>query len=278
VALRSSGYLHSSISGADFMLSDHLKSANGLLLDLNGVFYVGNRALPGAKAAIATLQKSGLPYRFVTNNTTQSTQSMSQSLAAMGLAIAPTEIITTAHAAVMHLRQMGSPKIYPLVATDAQQEFAEFTWSDTDADVIVVGDIGDDWNYRIMNRAFRLLMKGAQLIALHRGKYWQWEAGLQLDIGAFVAGLEYATDQTAIVCGKPDAFFYTIALEDLGLPPTEVVMLGDDLEADIQGAQAMGMQGVVVQTGKYRPYLAAKMNVTPDGELASIGELADWLA
>ena len=259
------------------MLPDSLKSANGLLLDLNGVFYVGNRTLPGAQAAIAALHKSGLPYRFVTNNTTQSTQSMSQSLEAMGLAIAPTEIISAVSAAVVHLRQMGSPKIYPLVEEDAKQELAEFTWSDTDADVIIVGDIGDDWNYRLMNRAFRLMMKGAQLIALHRGKYWQWEAGLQLDIGAFVAGLEYATDQTAIVCGKPDAFFYRIALENLGLPAAEVVMIGDDLEADVQGAQAIGMQGVVVRTGKYRPYLAAKMDVTPDDELVGIGAIADWL-
>ncbi len=259
------------------MLPDSLKSANGLLLDLNGVFYVGNRALPGAQEAIAALQKSGLLYRYVTNNTTQSTQSMSQSLEAMGLAIAPSEIITAASAAVMHLRHMDNPKICPLVAEDAKQDFAEFTWSDTDADVIVVGDIGDHWNYRLMNRAFRLMMKGAQLIALHRGKYWQWEAGLQLDIGAFVAGLEYATDQTAIVAGKPSPFFYQMALEQLGMSAEDVVMIGDDLEADVKGAQDAGMKGVVVTTGKYRPHLAAKMDVTPDGELAAIGAISDWL-
>lgn len=259
------------------MLPDSLQSVNGLLLDLNGVFYVGNRILPGAQAAIAALQTSGLPHRYVTNNTTQSTQSMSQSLAAMGLAIAPSEIITVASAAVMYLRQMGKPKIYPLVAEDAKQDFAEFTWSDTDANVIVVGDIGDDWNYRLMNRAFRLMMKGAQLIALHRGKYWQWEAGLQLDIGAFVAGLEYATDQTAIVAGKPSPFFYQMALEQLGMPAAEVAMIGDDLEADVKGAQDAGMKGVVVKTGKYRPHLAAKISVTPEGELETIKSITDWL-
>jgi len=151
------------------MLPEKFQSTNGLLLDLNGVFYVGNRLLPGAQEAIVALQKSGLPYRFVTNNTTQSTESMSSSLEAMGLAIAPSEIITAAYAAVLYLRQLGNPKIYPLLAEDAKQDFAEFTWSDTDADVIVVGDIGDDWNYRLMNRAFRLMMKGAQLVALHRG-------------------------------------------------------------------------------------------------------------
>jgi len=260
------------------MLPEKFQSTNGLLLDLNGVFYVGNRLLPGAQEAIVALQKSGLPYRFVTNNTTQSTESMSSSLEAMGLAIAPSEIITAAYAAVLYLRQLGNPKIYPLLAEDAKQDFAEFTWSDTDADVIVVGDIGDDWNYRLMNRAFRLMMKGAQLVALHRGRYWQWEAGLQLDVGAFVAGLEYATDQTAMVAGKANPFFYKMALDDLDLPPVDVVMIGDDLEADIKGAQEAGIQAVLVKTGKYRSHLAAKMNVTPDGELADIGAIVDWLS
>lgn len=260
------------------MLPDGLQNMKGLLLDLNGVFYVANRLLPGAKEAIAALQKSGLPYRYVTNNTTQSTQSMSQSLQAMGLAIQPTEIMTAAYAAVLHLRQMGNPKIYPLLAPDAKQDFSEFTWSDTDAEVIVVGDIGDDWNYRIMNRAFRLMMKGAQLIALHRGKYWQWEAGLQLDVGAFVAGLEYATDQEAQVAGKPNPFFYKMALADLKLAAADVAMVGDDLEADVQGAQEVGMKGILVKTGKYRPDLAARAAVTPDEEIPGIGTIADWFS
>jgi HAD superfamily hydrolase (TIGR01458 family) len=260
------------------MLPDALVNVKGLLLDLNGVFYVANRTLPGAQAAIAALQSSGLPYRYVTNNTTQSTHSMSQSLQEMGLPIASTEIVTAAYAAVLHLRQMGSPSVYLLLAEDAKQDFTEFPVSETDAQVIVLGDMGDKWDYRLMNRAFRLMMQGAQLVALHRGKYWQWEAGLQLDIGAFVAGLEYATDQEAFVVGKPNPFFYKMALGELGLPAEAVAMIGDDLEADVKGAQAVGMKGVLVKTGKYRPHLTATLAATPDVELAEIGAIADWFA
>lgn len=260
------------------MLPDSLKTVKGLLLDLNGVFYVANRTLPGAKEAIAALETSGFSYRYVTNNTTQSTDSMSQSLQAMGLLILPSQIITASHAAVLHLRQMNSPKIYPLVAPDTQKEFAEFTWSDTDADVIVMGDIGDDWNYRLMNRAFRLVMKGAQMIALHRGKYWQWEAGLQLDIGAFVTGLEYATDQAAIVAGKPNPFFYQTALDTLGLSAAEVAMIGDDIEADVKGAQDVGIKGVLTRTGKYRPEQISKAHITPDEEIEGIGAISRWFS
>ncbi|MEM9003017.1 MAG: TIGR01458 family HAD-type hydrolase [Cyanobacteria bacterium P01_F01_bin.86] len=259
------------------MLPDALADVKGLLLDLNGVLYVANRLLPGALEAITAIQRSGLPYRYATNNTTQSTKTMSQSLQAMGLPIEPHEIISAPYAAVLHLRQMGTPKIYPLLSEDAKQDFAEFPMSDTDADVIVLGDISDDWNYRLLNRAFRLMMQGSQLIALHRGKYWQWEAGLQLDIGAFVAGLEYATDQEAIVAGKPNPFFFETAIADLALPASQVAMLGDDIEADIGGAQAIGLKGVLVKTGKYRPHLAAKVSVKPDVSIDGIGAITQWL-
>ena len=202
---------------------------------------------------------------------------MSQSLQAMGLPIEPPEIISAAYAAVLHLRQMGSPTIYPVLAEDAKQDFAEFPVSATAADVVVLGDIGDDWNYHALNRAFRLIMQGAQLLALHRGKYWQWEAGLQLDIGAFVAGLEYATDQEAIIVGKPNPCFFQRAIAALELPATQVAMVGDDIEADVGGAQAIGMKGVLVKSGKYRPHLAAKAPVKPDAEIEKVGAIAQWL-
>ena len=258
------------------MLPNALADVKGLLLDLNGVFYVANRVLPGALEAIAAIQKSGLPYRYATNNTTQSTQTMSHSLKAMGLPIEPTEIISASFAAVLHLRQMGTPAIYPLLTEDAKQDFAEFPVSETNADVVVIGDMGDAWNYHRMNRAFRLIMQGAQLLALHRGKFWQWEAGLQLDIGAFVIGLEYATDQQAVVVGKPNPFFFKTAISNLNLPAAHVAMLGDDIEADVGGAQAAGMKGVLVKSGKYRPSLVDKVAVQPEAQIDSVGAILDW--
>lgn len=258
------------------MLPDALANVKGLLLDLNGVLYVTNRTLPGAKEAIAALQKSGRPYRYATNNTTQSIQTMSQSLKAMDLPIEPSEIVSASYAAVLHLRQMDNPILYPLLTEDAKQDFAEFPMSATNANVIVLGDMGDDFSYSLLNRAFRLMMQGAQLIALHRGKFWQWEAGLQLDIGAFVAGLEYATEQTALVAGKPNAFFFEQAIADLNVPNDQVAMIGDDIEADVGGAQAIGAKGVLVKTGKYRPHLATKIAIQADAEIDGIGAIVDW--
>lgn len=259
------------------MVNSGLSNTQGLLLDLNGVFYVANKPLAGAIAAVEALQERRLPYRFITNNTTESVQTLSQGLQSMGLPITAQEIISAPYAAVLHLRQLGQPKIYPLLTADTQQDFAEFPQSDTQADVVIMGDMGDEWNYRVLNRAFRLIMQGAQLIALHKGKFWQWEAGIQLDIGAFVTGLEYATDTQALVVGKPNPLFFQQALAALGLPPEQVAMVGDDIEADIGGAQTLGLKGVLVKTGKYRAALAEKTGIQPDTSLDSIGDLVPWL-
>ncbi|MBD0334932.1 MAG: HAD hydrolase-like protein, partial [Cyanobacteria bacterium Co-bin13] len=160
-----------------------------------------------------------------------------------------------------------------LLSKETRRDFAEFDVSETNADVVVLGDMGDEWSYQALNRAFKLILKGAELVALHKAKYWQWEAGLQLDIGAFVTALEFATDQQATVIGKPNASFFELSLKDLGLPPEQVAMVGDDIEDDIGGAQASGVQGILVKSGKYRESLVQRSAVVPDVVVDSLDEM-----
>ena len=261
----------------DVVTVELFSNIKGLLLDINGVLYVGNRLLPGAVDLIKTLRDRDMPFRVVTNNTTESLVALHKNLNMMGLAIKQHEIISATYAAVLYLRQMGQPKCFLLLDDEVLPDFQEFPVSETDADVVVVGDMGEGWNYRALNRAFYLVMRGAELIALHKGRYWQWEAGLQLDIGAFVAGLEYSTERTATVVGKPSSSFFKLALDDLGLPADAVAMVGDDIEADIAGAQSIGLKGILVKTGKYRDALTAKSGVTPDLTLESVAAIAPLL-
>ena len=120
-------------------------------------------------------------------------------------------------------------------------------------DYVLVGDLGDGFTYARLNAAFRLLADGAQLLALQKNRYWRKEDGLSLDAGPFVAALEYASGKSATVVGKPERDFFRLALEDMGLEPHEVAMVGDDAEADVAGAQAAGLIGIQVRTGKYHP-------------------------
>lgn len=249
---------------------------NGLLLDLDGVLHTGETVLPGALATLAWLQAQRIPHLFVTNTSTQSLASLSRRLQAMGLAIAPEQIFCAPQAAAHWLRQQGMTRIWPLVSPEVQADLADFTPDEQQPQALLIGDIGPVWDYALLNRAFACLQRGARLVAIHKNRSWQTPQGLRLDIGAFVAALEYAVPCQAVVIGKPNPDFFAAALARLHLPASTVAMVGDDIFSDIDGAQQCGLTGILVQTGKYRPQTLADSGIQPDACLPDIGALPDW--
>jgi len=101
--------------------------------------------------------------------------------------------------------------------------------------------------------------------------------GLVLSTGPFVAALEYATGKKAELMGKPSRQFFQLALSDLGIRPEDAAMIGDDILTDVLGAQEMGMQGILVKTGKYQEEIAKSTGVKPDMVLESLADLAEHL-
>jgi HAD superfamily hydrolase (TIGR01458 family) len=120
-----------------------------------------------------------------------------------------------------------------------------------EADVVVLGGASDEFTYANLNNVFRLVMNGAALVGMHRNLYWRTAEGLELDGGAYLAGLEEAAGVRATVCGKPSPAFFEAALSLLGVPREQVAMVGDDIVNDVLGAQACGLTGVLVRTGKF---------------------------
>jgi HAD superfamily hydrolase (TIGR01458 family) len=152
-----------------------------------------------------------------------------------------------------------------------------------DADVVLVGgaDEGDEtgrvFSYMNLARAFAELELGAELYCLHKNRWWQTSRGPLLDSGAFVAGLEYAAGVDAVVLGKPSPLYFDAALEALGAEPELAWMVGDDIDADIAGAQRHGMRTALVRTGKFRPDDLERSGVVPDIVVNSVAELPEWL-
>jgi HAD superfamily hydrolase (TIGR01458 family) len=249
------------------------REINGLLIDLDGVLHVGRRPVAGAVDKIAALRGLGMPHCYVTNTTTRPVSELCRELSQMGFAIDAESILSAPMAARGYLESKHNPRCKLLLRREVLAEFGDFRQSDSGVDAVVVGDIGAAWSYELLNDVFRLLMEGAELIALHRNRFWQTEAGLQLDIGAFIAGLEYATGKQATMVGKPSAAFFREALKRLGLPVDQVAMIGDDIDSDIGGAQALGMAGILVKTGKYRRDYAERSGVRPDLQLRSFADL-----
>ncbi len=245
----------------------------GVLFDLDGVLYVGGVPIDGAIETVAAIKSAGLKCRFVTNTSTLSVASIQQKLLGMGFSVQAEEIMSAPQAAVNYLNKQPNPVCKLLLADDVQQDFSAFAQSDTQVNFIIVGDIGNAWTYQLLNQVFDRLMDGARLIAIHKNRFWQTQHGLQMDIGAFIAGLEYASQTESLMIGKPAPAFFKAAIDSMSLNTDEVVMIGDDIDSDIGGAQAVGISGVLVKTGKYREDYAQKSAVKPDIVIGSIVDL-----
>jgi len=252
---------------------DEIRSVKGLLTDMDGVWFVGDRALPGAIEALTRVRARKIPIRFVTNTTTTTRAEMARRMLSMGFDVDASDFVTSPTAAASLLRAGGIERVRLVISPSIRGEF-EGLATKPPHQAIVIGDIGRAWNYDLLSELFNQVMGGAEIVALHKGRYWQTETGLTLDIGAFVAGLEYATGKTASVVGKPSPAMYYAALADLGLEAEDVVMIGDDIYNDVAGAQSAEIRGVLVKTGKYRDELVERSGVTPELVMDSIAELA----
>ncbi|HXX54629.1 MAG TPA: TIGR01458 family HAD-type hydrolase [Methanoregula sp.] len=251
----------------------------GFLIDLDGVMYTGDKPVPGAKTAIRFLEESGCSYRFVSNTTRKSRGTIAGQLARMGLDVPERFIFTPPLAAAAYIKQAGRDRCWFLITGDADRDFGQACRAPRDGgvDFVVIGDAGEKVTYESMNTAFRHVMGGAGIIALEKDRYWMAPGGLSLSAGPFVAALEYATGTAAVVVGKPSPEFFRLALDDMGIGPHEAAMIGDDIATDIAGAQATGMQGVLVRTGKFREESLRTSPVRPSVIIGSIADLPEIL-
>jgi len=247
-----------------------MRKIKGLLLDLGGVLYQGGKPIPGAAEALEALAGSGTPVRFLTNSSRNSRTQVQRRLKQMGLGIPREQIFTAPLAIRDHLERHG---LRPLLLVHPELE-CEFEGLDREnPDAVVLGDAGAAFTYARLNRAFRLLREGAVLLAVGQNRYFREQDGLSLDAGPFVKALEYASGTQALILGKPSRDFFLKAVEALGCEPAEVLMVGDDVESDVNGALAAGLQAALVRTGKYQEGDEEKMAQGSRGCFADLGEL-----
>lgn len=255
-----------------------LTEIEGLLVDLDGVLYVEDEPLPGATEAVAELRDRGLGLRFVTNTTARSHRQTLERLERLGFEVGAKELVTPAALARRRCADAGHGRVALIMNEDVKEDFEGLTESDADADAVIMGDLGAAFGFEILNRAFRLVMDGAELIALQKNRFWLTPEGLSLDAGPFVAAVEYATGRDALVVGKPAPGFFELVLADLGTDPDSTAMIGDDVETDVGGAIDAGLAGILVRTGKYREDFVRESGVEPTATVDSIAEVPGLLA
>lgn len=235
-------------------LSPLLQAYDHVLLDLDGCVWVQDTAVPGAAEALAELRAAGKTLAFLTNDARRSPEEYVRKLWSLGLRASLEEVVTVGAAIQYALAGrlpgatayvIGAPAIFRHVS-ESGHRIVNGTDRTAGADVVVVAG-HDDFTYAELRDATQAVLAGAEIIGAGRDRTFPATGGLWPGTGALVAALEYATQRTALIVGKPEAPMFATALDRLG--PGSALMIGDRLDSDLGGAAGVGIDGAIVLTG-----------------------------
>jgi len=251
-----------------------------VLIDLDGVLYLGGKPIPGARETLDWLVENQIPHLFLTNTTSRPLREIRYKLKNLGFDLEDSGILTPVVATnqwcVKHRISRALMLVPKATMEDFEIEPVDLKDSES-AQAVIVGDLGYDWNYQLLNQAYRTLLanRECEFLALGMTRYWKDEEGPRLDVAPFVKALEYATDREARVLGKPSELLFQQGCDTLGAKPENTLMIGDDIRTDVQGAQLAGLKGALVKTGKFREQ-DLKQEIVPDLILDSFADLPNW--
>jgi HAD superfamily hydrolase (TIGR01458 family) len=226
-----------------------LRSIRGLLVDIDGTLHVAGKPIAGAADALDAL-RGRVPFLFTTNTSRMPRTEVAAALGSMGFEARADEVLTATVAAALRLREEGVTRVQLLAPDSVMRDFSAFEITDSAPEAVVVADMRAGFTFEVLNAAFRSLLDGAHLVAIHRNRYWITEAGPTLDAGPFVAALEVAAQTEAELVGKPAPAFFEMAGATLGVPLDRLAVVGDDPETDVEGARRAGLLAIQVRTGK----------------------------
>jgi glycerol-1-phosphatase len=235
-------------------LSPLLHGYDHVLLDLDGCVWIEDDCIPGTPEALAELRASHKKLAFLTNDARRSPEEYVRKLWSLGLRASLEEVVTVGAAIQYALAGrlpdatayvIGSPAIFRHVA-ESGHRIVNGTDRATSADVVVVAG-HDRFAFDELRDATQAVLAGAEIVAAGRDRTFPGAGGMWPGTGAIVAALEYATERTARIAGKPDSLMFTTALDRLGAG--RALMIGDRLDSDLLGAASAGIDCAIVLTG-----------------------------
>ena len=246
-------------------------SKKPVLIDFDGVVKIGVSPAPDAKKFLNFLFESNIPACILSNSTLRTGDLIREYFASHDINL-QIPALTAFDATVSFVKK--SYKKVKVYCRDYLIQHFEGMLDEDNPEAVVIGDIEDKWNFKIMNDIFKKVFTGADLIAMHKNKYWSPHGELLVDAGAFIAGIEYSTNRKAILIGKPSKLYFETALDKIDcLPEDGFYMVGDDIENDVLAAQEIGGTGVLIYTGKTEYPFNKNSSALPDYEVHSLTEV-----
>ncbi|MDQ7841063.1 MAG: HAD-IIA family hydrolase [bacterium] len=257
------------------------RSLRGYLFDMDGVLYRGRRVLPGARALLAALDRKGIPFALVTNNSTRTPRQYTRFLATMGMRVPAKRIVTSSVGTAAYLRAALPPGSRVLVVGEPPFRHlvvrAGFTVAWEDVSAVVVG-LDRRLTYAKLARATAAIARGAAFIASNADPMLPTEHGALPGAGALVAAVAHATGRTPIVIGKPDPRLLHEAMARIGTRPEQTAMVGDQLGTDIAAGRAAGLFTILVLTGVTTNRSPTDCDPRPDLTVRDLNDLRRWMA
>ena len=254
-----------------------LRNKDLFLFDLDGVFYRGkeNRERIGGTRAIEALRRSGKKLFVLTNNSTDSVETVHARLTEFSIPVEREEILTSALLTAEYLSKKHGKISYFLIGEaglEAEMRRCGHTRTEgEDAQFVVVG-LDRRLTYDKLDRAARLVRNGASIVATHTARLYMYSDGPAIATGPIVRALEYATQRKATVIGKPSPLMFRIALERAGCAKGQAVMIGDQVDTDLEGASRAGIDSILVTSGVDQDALGTAVATIPN-----VDDLVDLL-
>jgi NagD protein len=247
----------------------------GYLIDMDGVIYRGSEPIAGASEFILCLQDNGIPYLFLTNNSTYTPLDVVVKLKKFGIETSVEHVYTSAQATAEFVHAQ-KPKGTAFVIGEGGLLNAlnevNYAISRESPDYVIVGE-GRVLNFELVEQAHRLIAGGAHLVSTNADTWCPTDSGPRPGCGAIAAMLEAATGKKAYHVGKPNPFMMRAARKRIGLRTDEVIIVGDTMETDIRGATDLGFKSILVLTGSSTRDTLKEFPFAPTGVVESVAEL-----
>ncbi len=250
-----------------------IRDIKHVFLDIDGVLMLGDLPIPGGTATVNKLMQLGITVSYVSNTTTKPRRKIQEELLKLGFHLEQEDIVCPAIIARERILQMKRASVVLFVNDEVREDFEGLRITDQRAGAVILGDYGNKFTPEVLDEIFRLTFSGSELIALQKNRFSRDAEGLKLDLGPYVAAIEYATGKKAEIVGKPSPGFFRGLLTHYGIRPDQALMVGDDIESDILGAQRLNMKTVLVKTGKYDYDHVLRSGIKPNAVVPSIADL-----
>lgn len=252
------------------------------LVDLDGTVVRGGSLVPGADEGVRALREAGLEVVFLTNNPTRAPADWAEHLTDLGVPTAPDAVLTSASATRQYLDEhYAGARAYPIADDAVVEQLADadvtFVADPTEADVVVAG-FDREFDYGDMTAGLRGLHAGADLVGTDPDRWVPTDEGPIPGSGAVTNAIAGAAKvEPTAVLGKPSRETVDLALDRLGVPAGECLLVGDRLNTDVAMGERAGMTTAVVRTGATDDDALATADVEPDHVLDSLADVGRLL-